>query len=490
MNKKIWVLGLIGCFILSAAQALPNPSQDPRVQKVYENITGQLIWINNGTLSTCAKTLIEALSHAEDEGLWGTDYAPIVDMLTKVDLNTPDGQKNADELLTLGALYYIADMKGERLNPHLADKTIYVKQVVVDEVELLKSYKMAQDNCAWVQLLAAQTPEYQRLKELLSEYRTKQAQGGWPQLPKGTKLEKGDKGPNVEILKTQLKAQNALSSTSEGSDAFDQALEDVLKRYQELHGLEPDGKVGAGTLAALNMSVEERIRSIIVSMERQRWLPNPLPNRYLQVNIPGFLLKAVDERKPVFTMPIITGREYTKTPVFYSDMKEIIFNPAWHVPASIMREIAPKMARNPGAMAAKGYHYVGDSIVQSPGAANSLGKIRFTIESPFSIYLHGTPNQNLFQKANRALSHGCIRVEDPKKLALFVFQDPQTWNLDRITEESSGTTTKHVKLENSLPVFITYFTVFEDLDHNIHFVADAYGQDRRVWEALEKVKRQ
>lgn len=479
----------MGYLFLSAAHALPNPANDPRVGKVYEQIQGQLIWIKNGEWTRCGKSLLETLSHASDEGLWAEDYTPITEALSKANLSTPEGQKSADALLTHGALNYISDMKGERLNPHLADKTIYVKPVAIDVVKLLKEYISSSDNCEWIKGLELQTSEYQQLKEKLAKYRQKQAQGGWPQLPKGTKLKKGDKGHLVKTLKAQLKAQEALPSDASESDTFDQALENAVKKFQGLHGLEKDGRVGAWTLAALNTPVEERIRSIIVSLERLRWFPNPLPSRYLQVNIPGFYLKAVEANELSFMMAIITGKEYSKTPIFNADMKEIIFNPAWHVPASIMHEIEPKMERNPGGMAAKGYHWVGDSIVQSPGAANSLGKIRFTIDSPFSIYLHGTPNQALFKKANRSLSHGCIRVEDPKKLAMFVFQDPKTWSAERIKQESSGSVTKHVKLDKPLRVFITYFTVFEDMDHNIHFVADEYGQDKHIWQALESAKR-
>lgn len=228
-------------------------------------------------------------------------------------------------------------------------------------------------------------------------------------------------------------------------------------------------------------------------MERERWLPNPLPSRYLQVNIVGFYVKAVDGGTPAFFMPIITGKAYTKTPVFNAPMEEIIFNPAWHVPASIVRELLPKINSNPSAYARKGYHVSygpnGTRIVQSPGAGNALGKIRFTIKSPFSIFLHGTPNQKLFEKAKRSFSHGCIRVEDPYKLAEFVFHDPEKWPLSRIKQEASGTRTKRVKLDHILPTFITYFTVFEDQNREIHFVDDHYGQDKKVWKALETARR-
>lgn len=492
MTKKICLILLLGNLFMPLINALPDPSQDQRIKKVYDHLQGQFIWIKNDTWTPCARTLLETLSHVDKDGLWQENYTPIIENLQKANLSTQDGQKKADELLTLSALNYISDMKGERLSPHAAVKEIHLNQKATDAVEALKNYISLPEQCSWIHGLSPTTPEYQHLKLLLSSYRQKKAQGGWPQLPKGTKLQKGDKGPLVGTLRAQLMAQDALPSQGQASDVFDEALETSVKTYQELHGLEKDGKVGGTTLTALNTSVEDRIRSIIVSLERQRWFPTPLPTRYLQVNIPGFYLKAVNGGTPAFFMAIITGKEHTKTPVFNAPMTEIIFNPSWHVPSSIAQELLPKIQSNPGAYAAKGYHIDESSgrITQSPGNANSLGKIRFTLDDPFSIYLHGTPNEKLFLKANRSLSHGCIRVQDPVKLAAFVFHNQEKWPSKRIHKEASGTVTKPVKLEQPLPVFVTYFTVFEDGNHKMHFVADEYGQDKVIWKALESLKGQ
>ena len=489
MKKRFSVYAIIFNMILSSAQALPNPLQDPRVKKIYDYQQDKLIWVKNDAWTSCAKTLLEAFSHADEEGLWSEDYKPFVDILQKQDLHAPDAQKYADQLLTLAALNYISDMKGERLKPSGIDKNVHLKEVVIDEAELLKEYVTLSDQCSWIYGLAPTSPDYQHLKQLLALYRKKQTEGGWPELPKGTKLKIGDKGPLIETLRAQLIAQDALPSQGQGSDVFDESLEKAVKDYQALHGLEQDGKVGGATLTALNTSVEKRIQSIIVSMEEQRWLPSPLPSRYIQVNIPGFYLKAVAGGTPHFYMPIITGKEYTKTPIFNAQMTEIIFNPSWHVPASIMGEILPKMERNPEDYARKGYYMSDGRIIQRPGNGNSLGKIRFTIESPYGVCLHGTPSVNLFKKAKRAFSHGCIRVENPYKLAEFVFYKPEEWTLSRIQAEASGTTTKPIKLAHSLPTFITYFTVFEDENHKMNFVDDEYGLDKEIWAGLVKVKR-
>lgn len=490
MIKKIGLLIMLGNLSVHFVQALPNPDQDPRVQKVYDHLQGQLIWIQNAQWTSCAQTLLKTLSHVDEEGLCQENYTRLIEPLQNANLSVPEGLKKADELLTLAALNYISDMKGERLNPHATVKEIYLKQKFVDEVEDLKNYLSLPNQCGWLHGLAPTTPEYQHLKTLLASYRQKQQQGGWPQLPKGTTLQKGDKSDLVEILRTQLIAQDALPSHGQRGDLFDEALEESVKNYQKLHGLEPDGKVGGATLSALNTPVKDRIHSIIVSLERHRWLPNPLPSRYLQVNISGFYLKAVNGGSPVFFMPIITGKEHTKTPVFNAPMTGIIFNPAWHVPASIAGGLLSKIEANPAAYASKGYHVNEGRIVQNPGKENALGKIRFTLESPYDIYLHGTPQENLFHTAKRAYSHGCIRVQDTHKLADFVFNDPEKWSEERIKKEASGSKTKHVKLDSPLPVFITYFTVFEDENHKMHFVADEYGQDKAIWLALEKLRAQ
>jgi L,D-transpeptidase YcbB len=436
MTKNFGLFIVIASIIWSAAYALPNPAQDPRVQKVYDQLQGQMIWIKNGDWTPCGKTLLETLSHADEEGLWPEDYTPFVENLQNAELSSEEVQKQAEGLLTLAALNYISDMRGGRLS-NFVSKDIFVRPPPIDGIKLLVNYFSNPNQCGWIHRLAPSGPEYQQLKQLLASYRQKQVQGEWSQLPKETKRQKGNKGPKA--------------------------------------------------------SVEQRIRSIIVSLEKQRWFPHPLPARYLQVNIAGFYLKAVEGGTPVFYMPIITGKPHKKTPVFHAPMREIIFNPSWHVPPSIIKELMPKIVKNPGAFARKGYHVSnagsGVRIVQSPGNGNALGKIRFTIDSPFAIYLHGTPQKNLFRRAKRALSHGCIRVENPAKLAEFVFQDPQKWSLTHIKAQASGTTTKRVKLAQPLPTYVTYFTVFEDEKGKMTFVEDGYGQDKQIWAALVKAKR-
>lgn len=510
MKKTLSLWLFLVNFFFSSAEALFEEPKDARLEKLYQQINSEFLWLKDGQWTAHGTALLEALSHKGEEGLPEESFQILLENLKKIDFDSFKGQKEADELVTLAALTYVGEMKGKRTTPSAVDKTIHIKPPAFDEVDYLREYLTSSLTPLGLEKLAPQTETYRNLKKLLALYREKQKKGGWPKLPTGTRLQRGDKGPLVKILKAQLIMQDALSEGHRDGDLFDTTVEQALKTYQQRHALESDGRVGGATLKALNVPIEERIKGILITLERQRWLPYEFPATYLIVNIPGFYLKAVRNDQSLY-MPIITGREYRKTPLFTAPLTEITFNPSWHVPPSIAgQDKLPKLQNNPHAFTAKGYHFY-DSlgqevspgsinwgayskghfpfrIVQSPGPNNALGKIRFTLESPFSIYMHGTPNTNLFQKAKRSLSSGCIRVQDPIKLAEFVFNDEKNWSSARIAEAASGTRTRRSKLPKSLPVFVVYETVFQDKQGDWCFVDDEYGQDKKLWTALENNK--
>jgi len=495
--------------LYEAKVTLETPSPTGKIETPTASFPAEMreipvYWTTSGSWNACGEKALSTLAAAETEGLDPDDYTPLLDQIKKLDLKDEASRAQAEKLLSIGVLNYISDIKGERLNPRKVAKAVYYRQVEFDETTLLKDL-MSQDNksCAWFDTLPPQHPEYKLLKDELAHLRTLQ---DWPTLPKGVKLKLDHQSKDVVTLRQQLALQMNKSDLDVTSDTFDQALEDVVKTYQSLHGLTDDGHVGPGTIAALNISRTDRIEQVKVALERHRWLPEKLADRYIQVNIAGYYLKAVDGGKTQFTMPVITGREYRRTPVFTAPMIEIIFNPSWHVPVSIAtKDKFPKLRNNPHALGKSFSFYDssgnrvdpgsvdvtsgGYSIVQSPGPKNALGKIRFTIDNTFSIYLHGTPNQELFAKAKRPFSSGCIRVEEPNKLAEFVFNNPEKWTPEVIAKNTEGTKTRRVKLDTPLPVYITYFTVFEDDEGQTHFVEDLYGQDKTIIQALQDHKR-
>ncbi len=505
------ISAIVALLCTTSAQAI----EDKRLNQLYDKENPDRIWIVDGEWTPCAQRVLGQLRQVADDGLDPDDFLPLLDKLEGLNLDDSSDQKEADELLSVAALDYISDMKGERLYPRKIDRQLYYRPVDIDEVSILKD-NMASDgrSCNWVTQLEPQRADYKELKGLLAEYRNLKEMGYWPTLPKGTKLKAGDSGPKVQTLRELLTTQGYLSPSQGQGDTFDSTVEAAVKEYQRLHGLEPDGAIGPMTAKSMSTSLDERIKRVIVSMERQRWLPENMGDRYIQVNIPAYELKAVENDQVQFTMPVITGRHYRETPNYSREMTGVRFNPSWHVPYSIaVADKLPKLKRNSGAFSGRGYRYYDSygnrvdpgsidwgsyssgnfpfTIKQSPGAGNALGKIRFTLENKngLAIFLHGTPSKHLWEKAKRSFSSGCIRVKDPHRLAEFVFNNPDEWPRDRIDSEASGYNTNNVSLPQPLKTQMTYFTIWVDEAGKTHFVEDVYGQDKQIWNALQEHKR-
>ena len=280
------------------------------------------------------------------------------------------------------------------------------------------------------------------------------------------------------------------------------------------HGLEPDSGVGRATLSALNVPVEHRILQIELNLDRYRWLPAEFEKRYLLVNIPDFHLRAYDGGKEVFEQRVIVGDEYQNaTPVFADSMTYLVFRPEWNVPSSILvNEMLPKLRDDIYDLASRGFEVVdtqSDSVVrdpsdidwddvdsaelpyrvrQRPGENNSLGLVKFMFPNRFNIYLHDTPSRKLFDRPVRTLSHGCVRVEDPVRLADFVLDGQEGWDEGKIREAMEDSKAKRgrmVSLEEPVPVYLLYLTAFVR-DGELHIRNDPYGKDRRAMRRLGK----
>ncbi|MGL4371359.1 MAG: L,D-transpeptidase family protein, partial [Alphaproteobacteria bacterium] len=361
----------------------------------------------------------------------------------------------------------------------------------------------------WLEQVLPHHSQYQALQKILMRYLEKQKQGGWPKLPLNIKAQLGDRHIWVTQLRQQLVMQDAMDGEDITSDLFDRSLQKALKVFQLSHGLKPDGNLGKETLEALNIPVEKRIEQITLNLERWRWLPQDLGDKYVIVNIPTYELYGVKDGKTSLKMPIIVGKAYRKTPIFNANMTHIVLNPSWTVPQSIaVKDKVPLFSKTPSFISKGNYRiftkdgtevspedvnwgaYHGSSslpyvIKQSPGAHNALGKIKFHIQNPFSIYLHGTPNQKLFSAYQRAFSSGCIRVAFPLELASFVLDSPQ-WSRKILEAETKGDKTRSIPLKTSLPVYLTYMTVWVRDDGRASFAKDIYGKDSSVAKFVQK----
>jgi murein L,D-transpeptidase YcbB/YkuD len=357
---------------------------------------------------------------------------------------------------------------------------------------------------------------YDRLKKTLARYRQIEAAGDWQAFPGGAKLLQGDRDQRVALLRERLAAEGFLEDAGQPADLdfFDSDLTNALKQFQTRADLEPDGVVGPQTRQALNVAVQQRIRQIIVNMERWRWLPHDLGTRYLLVNIAAFSLTVVEEGQTVLQMRVVTGRPYRRTPVFSDKITYLVLNPYWNVPPTIaLEDILPKVKANPNFLTNQkirvfqgwdsGMHEIDPASVnwqalnarnfpfrlrQEPGPQNALGRIKFMFPNPYDVYLHDTPSRELFAKARRDFSSGCIRIEKPFELAAYLLRKNPDWPAEKLHTAVSGpdAAEKTVKLPEPLTIHLLYWTVWVDEQGLLHFSPDIYDRDQALNDALQQ----
>ncbi|TNF23297.1 MAG: murein L,D-transpeptidase [Rhodobacteraceae bacterium] len=373
-----------------------------------------------------------------------------------------------------------------------------------DPAAYLKDFTTG-DPDAFFRTIIPTSPEYTRLVRAKFDLERKVQHGGWgPQVQSG-KLQPGEAGSGVVALRNRLIAMGYLEPTSAGT--YDSAMEGAVRQFQIDHGLEPDGVAGGSTIAALNVPASERLKSVIVAMERERWLNRPRGKRHVWVNIPDFSAKIIDDDKVTFETRAVVGKNTSdrETPEFSDVMEYMEINPYWNVPRSIMaNEYLPLMQRNRNAAghlqlidsrgrvvprsAVNFSSYSGRTfpfnLRQPPSNSNALGLVKFMFPNVHNIYLHDTPAKSLFSHNVRAYSHGCIRLNDPFDFAYALLarqtSDPVGFFQSRLR---SGANTR-VTLENSIQVHIVYRTAYTDAKGRINYRADTYGRDALVYDAL------
>ena len=302
------------------------------------------------------------------------------------------------------------------------------------------------------------------------------------------------------------------ASVPADSTMYQGPLVDAVKRFQSRHGRTADGKITTQTLADMNVPLSQRVQQMQLALERWRWLPIGLHAAPIVANIPEFRLRAYDENfKVALAMNVVVGKAYDHdTPVFEDNMQYVVFRPYWNVPYSIAKsEYLPKLARDPDYLAKKGFEVVDSRqqvvssgavssdvlaqlrsgklfIRQGPGPKNSLGLVKFIFPNNYNVYMHDTPAQELFAKTRRDFSHGCIRLEKPAELAVWVLRDNPGWNTEKVRAAMNGTTQQQVNLAHPIPVLIVYATVVVPEDGRVHFYDDIYGQDASSEKVLAK----
>ena len=338
-------------------------------------------------------------------------------------------------------------------------------------------------------------PQYKLLKAQLKRYHDLEDLP-WPQLSLGDrrKIEPGEAVDWMPDLRQRLMLLGDFRSTGDSmllfSTDYDSLLVEAVKRFQERHGLHPDGVIGKGVLAQVNVAPADRVRTLLVNMERLRWVPERTAPDQLLVNIPEFRLHVHEADTIAWSMAVVVGTAATRTVIFSDSLSTIVFSPTWTPPASIVRgEILPAMAKDPNYLRKKGMEIIGGSasnpiIRQRPGSSNALGRVKFLFPNSYSIYLHDTPSKSFFARESRAFSHGCIRLSEPQRLAEYLLRDDTAWTAKRIKEAMHSGKEQFVRLKGKRPVSIGYFTAWVDRAGRLHFRDDVYGHDARLAEEL------
>ena len=348
-------------------------------------------------------------------------------------------------------------------------------------------------------------PFYARLREALAKYRAIEAAGGWPTVAEGETLKPGASDPRVPVLRRRLQIEGDLASTQAADpNRYDADVEAAVRRFQERTGLDPDGALGKRTTAELNLPVSHRIDQLRASLERARWVFRDVEEDLLLVDIAGFKLHLFRDGEEIWVTRVQVGKPYTSTPIFKAAMTHLVFNPTWTVPPGILtKEVLPAVRRDPSYLGAHNMSVVRSdgsvvdpstvdwsgrfpySIRQEPGPKNSLGRVKFMFPNEYFVYLHDTPSKQLFNRADRAFSHGCIRVEDPLRLAELVLAGTEGWDraaIDRVVESQQTTT---VFLQKHLTVMLLYFTAEVTRLGTVLFSEDIYERDGAVIAGLD-----
>lgn len=378
-----------------------------------------------------------------------------------------------------------------------------------NDIVLLLKMESASDLRKEMEALHPKHPQYARLKSALKEYRAIQERDTLPPIATGLSVKPGESHDEIPLVRKKLKLIDHKGPEPSSPTLYDEALTRSVRKFQERHGLEPDGVLDKKTVALMNVPVSEKAELIALNLERLRWLPQIKGDKdEIVINVPEYVLRLYRNNEEKIKMRVVLGAEYTPTPVFHDTLKYIVFSPTWIVPKSIFEtEFLPGLQEDSFQFNRERFRFYKDgneidptteewtdedlnvnnfTVIENPGDANSLGKVKFIMPNDYSIYLHDTPADHLFKREERAFSHGCIRLERPLELAEYLLKDQKGWNKEAIRKAMEGGRPLQVNLEKPYPVYIVYRTVWVDDKGQAHFFKDVYGHDQRHLKNLGK----
>jgi murein L,D-transpeptidase YcbB/YkuD len=494
--------------LLVHEQSLPLPVKQRRdaLWEYYQVFSGELLWLG----SRRPDELLARLQNAASDGLDPKDY-PSKQLAKLAAAKSTDDKRSlalVELFFSAAFLEYASDIKVGRFLPRKVDPNFFIEARTIDPTAALKSLAGAASLDRFFSAWQPSNPRYAALRSALANYLALVDKGGWGTVPLGEALKPGMKDSRVPAIRARLKLTDRIGPSPTESDIYDDGLVEAVKQFQARQGLESDGVIGASTIVALNVPLQERIQSIVMAMERLRWMPEDLGQQYIIVNIAGFDLRRINSGNVEEHMAVVVGKPYHRTPVFSDRIRYVEFNPYWTVPPGIAaNEELPKLRKNPASLSAQGFELVrGNQVVdptsidwsrygggnfpfqirQRPGANNALGRVKLMFPNVHNVYLHDSPARDLFSRNVRAYSHGCIRLARPLDLADQVLRAGGVagWNKNRIDQVIASAKNTVVSLQNPLPVHITYMTAWVDGDF-VNFRPDIYAHDAKLLAALD-----
>ncbi|WP_299990757.1 L,D-transpeptidase family protein [uncultured Pontibacter sp.] len=491
------------------------------VEQFYQDRDYKLAWFKGDKLVPQAEKLIQVLVKTHREGLDPSDYQ-VKDLQAMYrelqDMRSPDTRKQQEIDLALTASYfnYAADFYTGTVNPHKHSAIKWgIEKNKIKLHKALQTILQERESTYPYYEFEALHEGYQKLREVLVQYQQIQEQGGWPKVEEQGLVQLQDTAEVVLSLRKRLLPDQQIRTQDSAAYVYDEQLKEAVEAFQKRHGLLVDGVVGPQTYQALNVGIEERIDQLVLNMERWRWLPKRLepeegPQRYVMVNIPAFKVYVMEDGEEVMRMRAVVGKTMHSTPVFSHEIQYLVFAPYWNVPNSIVEaDIKPKLLRNRNWLETQNMEMVTSfgsnarrvpvsrvdwanmtrhnfeyRIRQRPGPNNSLGRVKFMFPNEYSVYLHDTPANHLFDETDRDFSHGCVRVEKPTELATYLLQHNPGWDKSRVRSAMNGREEINVNLKQNVPVYLVYFTAWVEEDGTVHFRDDLYNHDKALAQQL------
>jgi L,D-transpeptidase YcbB len=465
-----------------------------QLRQLYSERKFQPIWSGSAEAQERASLSRQVLTRADEQGLNTADYA-----IKTVPAGSAGRRSAEDDIeLTRVVLRYARDVRIGRLPPNAVYGDADLPEQKFDPAAALAAALRDGKLSNFFADLPPPHVGYRRLVAGLARYRAIASRGGWPTIPAGVELEFGGGDPRLDLLKARLAAESP-----DAAPLGENELMAAVKRYQTQQGLAPDGRVGQLTKEMLNIPASERVAQIAANMERWRWLPRMFERRFVVVNVPDQSLQFVEDGVVTLTSRVIVGRPQTPTPIFRASAVAVTANPPWNVPQSIaVKEILPKLKSNPNYLVSQDMILLngpaGDPagvhvdwrkltannfpyrIQQVPGTMNALGNLKLELPNRFDVYLHDTPGKAAFERAQRALSHGCIRVQQISPLAALALGGDRDAARSTLDAAIGTGTTQQIKLNDPLPIYVLYWTAMAEEDGSVAFRRDLYGRDRRL----------